>query len=197
MHGQLHVRQHGATHVRDDVRLLTYDEIAELFGIERESARHLALRKNWRRTKGNDGKARVEVPLEAVPSESKGGSTPNSTGEDTAATPALVRHIERLEAALETAQQRFVEAEAARDAACDEARAMERDRNEALATSRVITARVDALNTILAVERERAEAERARVEEWKAVSDRFASQAETLAEAAQARHGWWSWRRAS
>jgi hypothetical protein len=180
-----------------DVKLLTYDEIAELFGIERESARHLALRKNWRRTKGNDGKARVEVPLEAVPSESTGESTSNSTGEDTAATPALVRHIERLEAALETAQQRFAEAEAARDQARDETRAMERERDEALASNRVISAQVDALNTILAVERERAAAEQARVEEWKAVADRFASQAETLAEAAQARRGWWPWRRSA
>ncbi len=34
-----------------------------------------------------------------------------------------------------------------------------------------------------------------KVEEWKAVADRFATQAEKLAEAAEARRGWWPWRR--
>src|SRR3954467_13023780 len=50
-----------------DTRSLSYDELANLLGIERESARHLAFRRRWRRTKGNDGKARVEVPLGALP----------------------------------------------------------------------------------------------------------------------------------
>src|SRR3954469_3832177 len=50
-----------------DTRALSYDESADILGIERESARHLAFRRRWRRTKGNDGKARVDVPLKALP----------------------------------------------------------------------------------------------------------------------------------
>jgi hypothetical protein len=52
--------------VTEDVRLLTYDEIASTFGITRESARQLVIRKRWGRRKGNDGKARIEVPEDAM-----------------------------------------------------------------------------------------------------------------------------------
>src|SRR3954469_25737935 len=54
--------------VQADVQLLTYDEISAAFSINRESARHLVLRKRWARRKGNDGKARVEVPIDALES---------------------------------------------------------------------------------------------------------------------------------
>jgi hypothetical protein len=37
--------------------------------------------------------------------------------------------------------------------------------------------------------------EKLRIEEWKAVANRFASQAERLTEAAEARRGWWLWRK--
>ncbi len=185
--------------MREDVKLLTYDEIADLFGIERESARHLVLRKQWRRMKGNDGKARVEVPLEVIPSSDTshdtGEHTSNDAGDNTSVVEALSRHITRLEQALEIAQTRLSEVELARDKARDEARAYERERDEARAETRTINAQVDALNTVLAVERERTAAEQARVEEWKAVADRFASQAERLTEAAEARRGWWPWKR--
>jgi len=62
--------------VSDDVTWLDYDELARLFGIERESARRLVMRKRWARSKGNDGKARVGVPTDALPPV-----TPTSTGE--------------------------------------------------------------------------------------------------------------------
>jgi hypothetical protein len=125
--------------VTSPVTSLTYDEIAEALGIERESARRLVIRKHWKRTKGNDGKARVEVPTDELPARVMGpvtadrqgqntrhdtglpndAQTPDDTGEpkgitpsvpahDTgerqghvtveAATTALTRHIERLEA---------------------------------------------------------------------------------------------------
>ena len=60
----------------DDVTWLDYDELARAFGIERESARRLVMRKRWARSKGNDGKARVGVPTDALPPV-----TPSSTGE--------------------------------------------------------------------------------------------------------------------
>jgi hypothetical protein len=200
--------------VRDEIRLLSYDEIAELFDIERESARHLALRKQWRRTKGNDGRARVEVPVEALPTPSTGEELSDSTGHDTAVVPTLIRHIERLELALETAQERVSEAEAARDNARDEARSMERERDAARTDARAVAAQVDALNTVLAVERklveearERADEARVRTDELRAERDKWLG----AAEAAQARiaeltvkatelenrRGWWPFRRSA
>jgi flagellar biosynthesis chaperone FliJ len=212
-HGLEPVRQHGAADVRGDIKQLSYDDIADLFGIERESARHLALRKQWRRTKGNDGKARVEVPLEALPVPDTDERPVGSTGDDTAAVPTLTRHIERLELALEEAQERADEAEAARDSACDEARVFERERDTARADARAIASQVDALNVVLAVERklveqarERADDARARVDEVKAERDKWHSAAESAqariadltAKAAELekRRGWWPFRRA-
>jgi hypothetical protein len=52
---------------------------------------------------------------------------------------------------------------------------------------RAALARVGVLEALL-------EAERARVEEWKAVADRFAAQTEQVL-AAQARRSWWPWKR--
>jgi hypothetical protein len=194
--------------VHDEIRLLSYDEIAELFDIERESARHLALRKQWRRTKGNDGKARVEVPVEALPTPSTGEAPADSTGQDTAIVPTLVRHIERLELALDTAQEQLSDAEVARDSARDEARAMERERDIARTDARAVAAQVEALHTVLAVERklveearERAEDARARTDELRAERDKWINAAETAqeriavltAKAAELerRRGWW------
>ena len=59
------------------VTWLSYDELAEALGIERESARRLVIRKRWKRSKGNDRKARVEVPNDELPVR----VTPPVTGE--------------------------------------------------------------------------------------------------------------------
>jgi hypothetical protein len=49
-----------------DGRWLTYDEIAKLRGIKRIGAVRLVQRYKWRRMEGNDGKARVLVPVTAL-----------------------------------------------------------------------------------------------------------------------------------
>ena len=69
------------------------------------------------------------------------------------------------------------------DTARDEAATAEKARA-------AIAAQVEALNTVLAVERERLADERARVDEWKAVADRFALQAEALAARPSRFFGW-------
>lgn len=50
---------------------LTYDELADRLRISGASARNLVRRKRWARTTGNDGKARISVPVDAldVPAE--------------------------------------------------------------------------------------------------------------------------------
>lgn len=47
-----------------DVRWLTYAEIGDIRRIGRESAVKLVQRKRWRRVRGNDGEARIGVPLD-------------------------------------------------------------------------------------------------------------------------------------
>jgi hypothetical protein len=63
--------------VRDDVRRLTYAELAAIRGISRASAERLARRKRWPRQVGNDGIARVIVPLAAVD-----GATPDNMADN-------------------------------------------------------------------------------------------------------------------
>jgi hypothetical protein len=49
--------------------VLTYAEIAQRLGIKPASAKRLAQRRKWARIVGNDGIARVHVPLSAVPGD--------------------------------------------------------------------------------------------------------------------------------
>jgi chromosome segregation ATPase len=106
----------------------------------------------------------------------------------------LAGHIKRLEAELAAMREERDKAQHERDEARGET--VEADKAQA-----ALATQLDALNAVLAVERrradERAAAERERAEEWKAVADRFASQAERLTAAAEARRGWWPWRRSA
>lgn len=109
----------------DPVTWLTYDELAERLGIERESARTLVKRKRWARRPGNDNKVRIGVPddaLEArdVPGESPQDEPGHVPPTDPVQSPdhvpgvaqVLSRHIERLEAQMETALQRAADRDA-------------------------------------------------------------------------------------
>ena len=175
-----------------DVLWMDYDTLAERLGIERESARQRAKRGQWARRKDNMGRMQVGVPAEVLeaplerPSErppDRGHEHSHEPDATADTNPVLNRHIERLELALKVA--------------CEKAEILERDRDDVRAELRVaekardaIAAQLDVLNTILAVERERTSTERARAEEWKAVADRFAGQAERLAERPGSLFGW-------
>jgi hypothetical protein len=176
-----------------DVRWLTYDEMARDLGITRESARQLTIRKRWPRQKGNDGRARIGVPEDAVTSDDTPPATPSepsdatssnpssSTSDDTSPIRVLLRHIERLERELE----------AAREDARREIEVLKGERDAALARTSdrdALAVQLDAINAVLAIER-------SRVEEWKSVADRFASQVETMAK--PERRSWWPWRRSA
>ena len=166
---------------------MTYHEAAAALGITLESVRRTARKKRWAKLDSNDGLARIEVPDELLAECPK--DSPEDRPKDTLEVlSVLTRHIERLELALEAAQDKAEALERERDDTRSELRVVEKARD-------AIAAQVEALNTVLAVERERTAAERARVEEWKAVADRFATQAEKLTEAAKARRGWWPFRR--
>ncbi|MGY6251688.1 hypothetical protein ACXIUS_29910 [Bosea thiooxidans] len=56
-----------------DTVSLTYDELATRLGITGKSARNLVRKKGWGKDVGNDGKARVRVPSEALPGTTAAG----------------------------------------------------------------------------------------------------------------------------
>lgn len=170
-----------------DVRSMTYDEIAETWGIARESARQLVIRKRWKKTRGNDNKARIEVPLEALESVSPSDSTSDTllrnmadapsddTSDDTSETPSflaavsiLTRHIERLEGELIAAKATLAETVSERD--------IERAR----------AAQVDALQAILEVERSRVIAAEQDRDRWHAEAEQDRAARRTDAETARA-----------
>lgn len=108
---------------------LTYDELAERLGIERESARTLVKRKRWARQTGNDGKARIGVPDDALEARDAPGDDPRHDPAHVsppdpvqppeqppdhvpAVVEVLTRHIERLEAQVEAALQRAADRDA-------------------------------------------------------------------------------------
>lgn len=141
----------------DPVTWLTYDELAERLGIERESARQHVKRKRWGRRPGNDGKVRIGVPDDVL-GERSGPGTEGETApvhvpvqepehvpvqppaHVPVVTEVLTRHIERLEVALELALNRAAD----RDALLSD--------RDALASERdVMTVQVHALRAALAV----------------------------------------------
>jgi hypothetical protein len=112
----------------DDGRWMTYDELAEARGIDRQSARRMANRSRWRRQKDNRGVVRVYVPLQQAVRARRHGEPPAGIAADTPAdTPADMsadmpadksRAISVLKAALAAVERRAVaEATALRERA--------------------------------------------------------------------------------
>jgi hypothetical protein len=165
-----------------DARWLTYDEIAAVLGIGSESARVLVRRKRWPRRAGNDGKARIGVPEEAIkartdPPNDRADSSPNNPPSG----PPNDRPSDR-----------------------PNDRGNEPDH---LTELRVLNARletqIEALKAAAAEVREQAERERRLFEdalaEARAQRDEWQAQAKQLALTAPRpeRRGWWPFRRAS
>jgi DNA repair exonuclease SbcCD ATPase subunit len=106
---------------RDTSRVMSYDELAAILGISRESARRHVLRKRWARRKGNDGKVRIEVPADGLPVAGhdarhvSGQVTEHvkghDTGHDTGPSQALFRIIERLEGEIAELRPKVAERE--------------------------------------------------------------------------------------
>src|SRR4051812_17342595 len=98
-----------------ETKLLTYPELAEALGITPASAKRLAQRRRWPKQPGNDGRARVIVPVERlerqhvvagdVTDDAGGDDAADVAGDDAGVTAivvgALSRHVERLEKEIE------------------------------------------------------------------------------------------------
>ena len=99
---------------------LSYDELAERLRINPHSARNLVRRKRWKRTVGNDGKARVSVPREALVAPSTSPSAPpleapSPAAESGVTIARLEVQIDGLKALVEAERRRADAAEADRD----------------------------------------------------------------------------------
>lgn len=109
-----------------DTKLLTYRELADIWGCKLESARKTVRRKGWQRVDGNDGTVRVMVPFEALPSPSDSPtvvppdspevSPPVEAGPTAADVARLEERIEGLKALGLAEKRRADAAEADRDA---------------------------------------------------------------------------------
>src|SRR5215472_9373897 len=84
---------------------LTYRELAQALGISAEAARQKAIRARWQRQRGNDGKARMLVDLEAE----KAAHTPRRRSDEH---PDERRTFEALEAHITTLKEAVAKAEA-------------------------------------------------------------------------------------
>ena len=100
--------------------VLSYDELAERLRINPHSARNLVRRKRWKRTVGNDGKARVTVPMEALTAPSAPPpmaplSAPSPENESALTIARLEVQIDGLKALVDAERRRADAAEADRD----------------------------------------------------------------------------------
>jgi hypothetical protein len=71
----------------DAVQWMTYAELAKATGIGVESARNLVRRKRWQRRPGNDGAARIAVPIEHLQKPRGGTGSPTDGGIDAPSAP--------------------------------------------------------------------------------------------------------------
>jgi DNA repair exonuclease SbcCD ATPase subunit len=97
---------------RDDARWMTYAELGQARGINTASAKRLAARRKWRRQPGNDGTARVAVPV---------GEAMLRTGKTHSAREDIARLVSNLEAALTTLQEQLERERGRADQAADAA----------------------------------------------------------------------------
>jgi hypothetical protein len=97
-----------------DARWMTYRELAAARAISPASATRLAMRRKWRRQRGNDGIARVLVPMtEAEPARATASDVMGVIAGDVShdATPDIARTINALEEHVITLRERLAEAE--------------------------------------------------------------------------------------
>jgi hypothetical protein len=141
----------------------TYAELAEALKITPASANKLARRKRWPRVPGNDGKARVSVPEEALVRRDSPPDSPLDVPPVSPQVSPLDNLIKALEAHVETLKAQLAAAEARINKQADD-----------------LIAYDTAYAAGLAAERAKAEAERAKAE--KMIADFAARDAQHAAE---------------
>jgi len=92
-----------------------YQEAAERLGSTAEAVRYRALRGKWPRRRGNDGRARVQIPEDAPPVRTPGaqpGRTPSAPRANPALLHALEAHNTTLKADVEAVRAQLSAGEA-------------------------------------------------------------------------------------
>ena len=140
---------------------LSYDDLAERLGISTASARRLVQRRKWRKGKGNDGRAVVQVPEDFLAGrdshkgrrkDSPTDSHDDDRGDDvTTAAPAalttaamadLVSRLATLQAEMAGLAQRLAAAEGRAGEAEGELRAVKDERDRLLGDLRMVHERM-------------------------------------------------------
>jgi len=193
----------------DGIRWVSYAELAELRGISKRSAARMAFRHGWARQKGNDGSARVAVPmadLEPKAAATDGTMDGEASGTIDGAIPGagngISKAISVLEAAVTELRERAerdeaeIERERARaDAAEAELRTAREKVAAADAKAETAESRVDdlAVQVGMLVEA-RARADLLQVEVDRARAEAKGLKTE-LADTRAGRRRWFRWRR--
>ena len=125
-----------------NARWMSYDEMADVMHLTRDSAKVLARRKRWPRRPGNDGRTRIGVPEEEIAARSNPENDPendpaNDLGNDPESDrPVLVQELlelhvlnARLEERVEGLNQLLEEAHCQRDALQAERAALRQELN--------------------------------------------------------------------
>jgi chromosome segregation ATPase len=172
---------------------MTYADIEAEMGLKPASARQLVRRNGWRRIPGNDGRTRIEVPVEELERDIKRGVEASLDAEETDVeapvespiespfeaplVTALTSHIERLERALADAETSLSSV----TAQWDEARSSALAAREEVWMAR---GQIDVLKAQIEAEKARTAAANQRAEEVSADRDRWHT-------AATVRRRWW------
>jgi hypothetical protein len=180
-----------------ETKMMTYGEYADAIGRSLPAGRAICLRKGWKRIIGNDGKTRVAVPVDALAKPPRKHALPEVLPEGVPeALPASLSEagadaralVALLEARVAELQGRVVEL----DSEVREGRAELRQTHATIADLTAKAARTEALDLLLASQREVADNLRAERDKWAAQAERLA-----LAAPAQQRRRWWPWRRSA
>jgi hypothetical protein len=100
----------------DDPELwLTYEEAAERLNIKPDSVRRRAAARKWARRLGNDGRARVRIPPDAIPPDIEGDVTPTVPPDGSAELNAARVELAALRAELAGVRDRLHDTQADRD----------------------------------------------------------------------------------
>lgn len=99
----------------DPENWLTYDEAAERLQIKPDSVRRRAAARKWARRMGNDGKARVRIPDDAIPPDVREDVTPARTPDMSEELNGARTEIATLRAELAGVRDRLSDTQADRD----------------------------------------------------------------------------------
>jgi cell division protein FtsB len=100
----------------DQSRMMTYAEAAKILGIKVESVMRRARNRKWHKELGNDGLARVAVPLSAIPPDDPPALPADHPSDIPKDDPALSARIASLETEVRMLRETMTDLKSDRDA---------------------------------------------------------------------------------